>query len=141
MCMCRRLPCLTNFILFPLLMWLYLFVFSVGKKLWIYKKGTNKLCFDSGFWIIEAMRHFSSMFDGLARSFSMRRGKKNSSNGDGREAAETMAKDAKKHDMILRSSGFVSVDGSNNLASVCSKRGRKGVNQDCAIVWEVRPLP
>ncbi|MBA0611778.1 hypothetical protein Godav_012435, partial [Gossypium davidsonii] len=83
----------------------------------------------------EAMRHFSSMFNGLARSFSMRRGK-NSSNDDGREAAETMAKDAKKHDMILRSSGFVNVDGSNNLASVCSKRGRKGVNQDCAIVWE-----
>ncbi|KAH1105919.1 hypothetical protein J1N35_009687 [Gossypium stocksii] len=81
------------------------------------------------------MRHFSSMFNGLARSLSMRRGK-NSSNGDGREAAETMAKDAKKHDMILRSSGFVNVDGSNNLASVCSKRGRKGVNQDCAIVWE-----
>lgn len=83
------------------------------------------------------MRHFSSMFNGLARSFSIRRGK-NSENDDGREAAEAMAKDAKKNDLILRSSGFVNVDGSNNLASVFSKRGRKGVNQDCAIVWEVR---
>ncbi|EOY11564.1 Phosphatase 2C family protein isoform 2 [Theobroma cacao] len=75
------------------------------------------------------MRHFSSMFNGLARSFSIRRGK-NSENDDGREAAEAMAKDAKKNDLILRSSGFVNVDGSNNLASVFSKRGRKGVNQD-----------
>ncbi|KAK6288575.1 hypothetical protein POUND7_000116 [Theobroma cacao] len=81
------------------------------------------------------MRHFSSMFNGLARSFPIRRGK-NSENDDGREAAEAMAKDAKKNDLILRSSGFVNVDGSNNLASVFSKRGRKGVNQDCAIVWE-----
>ncbi|XVF41826.1 hypothetical protein PTKIN_Ptkin01aG0311600 [Pterospermum kingtungense] len=47
-----------------------------------------------------------------------------------------MAKDAKKNDLILRSSGFVNVDGSDNFASVFSKRGRKGVNQDCAIVWE-----
>ena len=83
------------------------------------------------------MRHFSSMFNGLASSFSIRRGK-NSGNGDGREAAEAMAKDAKKNELILRSSGFVNVDGSNNFASVFSKRGRKGVNQDCAIVWEVR---
>ncbi|OMP11453.1 phosphatase 2C (PP2C)-like protein [Corchorus olitorius] len=81
------------------------------------------------------MRHFSSMFNGLARSFSLRRGK-NSVNDDGREAAEAMAKDAKKNELILRSSGFVNVDGSNNFASVFSKRGRKGVNQDCAIVWE-----
>ncbi|PPE01943.1 hypothetical protein GOBAR_DD01019 [Gossypium barbadense] len=78
------------------------------------------------------MRQFSSMFNGLARSI---RGK-NSGNGDGKEAAEAMAKDAKKNDLILRSSGSVNVDGSNNLASVFSKRGRKGVNQDCAIVWE-----
>ena len=83
------------------------------------------------------MRHFSSMFNGLASSFSIRRGK-NSGNGDGREAAEALAKDAKKNDLILRSSGFVNVDGSNNFASVFSKRGRKGVNQDCTIVWEVR---
>ncbi|MBA0770962.1 hypothetical protein Gotri_019500 [Gossypium trilobum] len=81
------------------------------------------------------MSQISSMFNGLARSFSIRRGK-NPGNGDGREAAEVMAKDAKKNDLILRSSGFVNIDGSNNFASVFSKRGRKGVNQDCTIVWE-----
>ncbi|GAV58549.1 PP2C domain-containing protein, partial [Cephalotus follicularis] len=85
--------------------------------------------------IVKAMENFSSMFNGLARSFSLKRGK-NSMNCDGREAVETMAKEAKKNDMILRSSGFVHVDGSNNFASVFSKRGNKGVNQDCAIVWE-----
>ncbi|GMI85021.1 E Growth-Regulating 2 [Hibiscus trionum] len=78
------------------------------------------------------MRQFSSMLNGLARSL---RGK-NSGNDDGRDAAEAMAKDAKRNDLILRSSGSVNVDGSNNFASVFSKRGQKGVNQDCAIVWE-----
>lgn len=84
---------------------------------------------------MELMGHLSSMFNGLARSFWFRRGK-NSGICSGRDAAETMAKEAKKNELILRSSGVVNVDGSNNFASVFSKRGRKGVNQDCCIVWE-----
>lgn len=87
------------------------------------------------------MGHLSSMFNGLARSFSMRKVKNSNSNSggncDGRGAADAMVKDARKNDLILRSSGFVNVDGSNNFASVFSKRGNKGINQDCAIVWEV----
>lgn len=82
------------------------------------------------------MGHWSSMFNGLARSFSIKK-VKNSGNGDaGREAAEAMAKDAKKNDLILKSSGIVNVDGSKNFASVFTKKGQKGVNQDCCIVWE-----
>ncbi|KAL9248134.1 hypothetical protein vseg_021491 [Gypsophila vaccaria] len=82
------------------------------------------------------MGHWTSMINGLARSLSIKK-VKNSVNGDvGREAAEALAKDAKKNDMILRSSGVVNVDGSNNFASVCTKRGQKGVNQDACIVWE-----
>lgn len=69
----------------------------------------------------------------------MKKGRKNGK-CEGREAAEAMAKEAKKNDMILRSSGIVHVDGSNNFASVCSKKGQKGVNQDCCIVWEVYML-
>jgi len=86
--------------------------------------------------VVELMGHFSSMFNGLARSFSMKKGRKNEKCG-GREAAEAMAKEAKKNEMMLCSSGIVHVDGSNNFASVFSKRGQKGVNQDCCIVWEV----
>lgn len=83
------------------------------------------------------MGHWSSMFNGLARSFSIKK-VKNSGNGVvGRETAEAMAKDCKKNEMILRSSGIVNVNGSKNFASVFSKRGQKGVNQDCCIVWEV----
>ncbi|KAL4556238.1 hypothetical protein LXL04_038882 [Taraxacum kok-saghyz] len=76
------------------------------------------------------MGRFSFMLDGLARSFST--GKKGTSSRKcgGKEAAEAMAKDAKKNEMILRSSG------SNSFASVCSRKGEKGVNQDCCIVWE-----
>lgn len=82
------------------------------------------------------MGHFSSMFNSLARSFS---NKKDNNNGksNAKEAADEMAREAKKKAMILKSSGCVNADGSNNLASVFSRRGEKGVNQDCAIVWEV----
>lgn len=84
------------------------------------------------------MGHLSSMFNGLARSLSLKKGRSTScGKHDGREAAEAMAKEAKKNDLILSSSGTVDVHGSNNLASVFSKRGNKGVNQDCCIVWEV----
>ncbi|KAJ0501475.1 putative protein-serine/threonine phosphatase [Helianthus annuus] len=82
------------------------------------------------------MGRFSSMLDGLARTFSTSKRGANSSQCGGKEAAEAMAKDAKKNEMILRSSGTVNAKGSNNFASVCSKRGEKGVNQDCCIVWE-----
>lgn len=79
------------------------------------------------------MGHLTSMFNGLARSLSIKKGKNNSGS---RNAADAMAKDAKKNDLILRSSGFVNTDGSDNLASVFMKRGQKGVIQDCCIVWE-----
>uniref|UniRef100_A0A2P2JW98 protein-serine/threonine phosphatase n=1 Tax=Rhizophora mucronata TaxID=61149 RepID=A0A2P2JW98_RHIMU len=81
------------------------------------------------------MGRLSSMFNGLAWSLSLRKGK-NNENGDGREAVEAMAKEAKKNELILRSSGFLNVVGSKNSASVFLKRGEKGVNQDCCIVWE-----
>ncbi|MBA0764894.1 hypothetical protein Gotri_014174 [Gossypium trilobum] len=78
-----------------------------------------------------------SLFDGLARSVSMKKGKNQNNETDGgREAAESMAKDAKKNEMMLCSSGTVNSNKSNDFASICSKRGQKGTNQDSAIVWE-----
>ncbi|KAI3445378.1 hypothetical protein Pfo_002043 [Paulownia fortunei] len=82
------------------------------------------------------MGHLSSMLNGLASSLSIKRIKKLKNNFGNCEAVEAMAKNAKKNDLILRTSGIVNVDGSKNLASVFSKRGEKGVNQDCCIVWE-----
>ncbi|KAL2468633.1 putative protein phosphatase 2C 73 [Forsythia ovata] len=85
------------------------------------------------------MGHLSSMFNGLARSLSTKKTKNlknNGGNSDAREAVETMIKDAKKNDLILRSSGTVNVSRTKNFASVFSKRGQKGVNQDCCVVWE-----
>ncbi|CAN8255762.1 unnamed protein product [Cochlearia groenlandica] len=82
------------------------------------------------------MGHFSSMFNGLARSFSTKKVKNNNGNNDAKETADEMAKEAKKKEMILKSCGYVYAQGSNNSASVFSKRGEKGVNQDCALVWE-----
>lgn len=76
------------------------------------------------------------MLDGLARSFFTKRVKHSGSGDIGRETADAMAKNAKKNDLILRSSGIVHLDGSKNFASICTKRGQKGINQDCCIVWE-----
>lgn len=83
------------------------------------------------------MGRFSSMIEGLTRTFLTAKKETSSSQCGGKESAEAMAKDAKKNEMILRSSGSVNVNRSNNFSSVCSKRGEKGVNQDCCIVWEV----
>lgn len=80
------------------------------------------------------------MFNGLARSFSIKKAKNNNGKSYPKKAADEMAREAKKKELILRSSGCINADGSNNLASVFSKRGEKGVNQDCAIVWEVHYL-
>ncbi|GKC84214.1 probable protein phosphatase 2C 34 [Tanacetum coccineum] len=79
------------------------------------------------------MGRFISMFNGLAKSMLPTKRVKISEEYVGKETAEAMAKDAKKNDTILRSSGTITV---NNFVSVCSKRGEKGVNQDCCIVWE-----
>lgn len=82
------------------------------------------------------MGHFSSAFNRLAKSFATKKGR-SSDECNGREAAVAMAKEAKRNHFMLHSSGTVNVDGSNNFASVFSRKGQKGVNQDCCIVWEV----
>ncbi|KAJ4844972.1 hypothetical protein Tsubulata_011705 [Turnera subulata] len=76
---------------------------------------------------------FPSFFDGLARTVSIKKGKEKDV---GKEAAEALAKGAKKKELMLSSSGTTKSNKSNNFASVCSKQGQKGVNQDRLIVWE-----
>ncbi|KAL5701059.1 hypothetical protein ACHQM5_026438 [Ranunculus cassubicifolius] len=81
------------------------------------------------------MGHFSSLFNGLARSFSIKRGK--SQNNDiGKEVSLMMEKEAKKNHLISHSSGVIHIEGSSNFVSLYTRRGQKGVNQDCFIVWE-----
>ncbi|EOY06595.1 hypothetical protein QUC31_016186 [Theobroma cacao] len=77
-----------------------------------------------------------SFLDGLARTVSIKKGRNGGQTDVGREAAETMAKDAKKNELMRSSSGTVKSIKSSNFASVCSKRGQKGINQDSAVVWE-----
>lgn len=86
--------------------------------------------------ILGAMVLFPSILDGLARTMSIKKGS-NFRNDVGRKAAEALAKEAKKNELMLRSSGIMKSEKSDNLSSVCSKRGKKGMNQDCLVVWEV----
>jgi hypothetical protein len=66
------------------------------------------------------MRQISSMLQGLARSMA----------GKERKGEE-------EHGTVLRTSGTLRGEGSETFAAAYSRRGEKGTNQDCSIVWEV----
>ncbi|CAD6334063.1 unnamed protein product [Miscanthus lutarioriparius] len=75
------------------------------------------------------MRQISSLLQGLARSLSVgrdRKGDGGAGDGDGKTAMPA----------VLRTSGTLWGVGSDTFAAVCSRRGEKGINQDCSIVWE-----
>ncbi|ONK63407.1 uncharacterized protein A4U43_C07F14820 [Asparagus officinalis] len=77
------------------------------------------------------------MFSGFARSlYGSGRRRKVLEDDGGRDAADNLLKEAKKKEMILKSSGFVRGEECNVFVSVYSQRGEKGVNQDCSIVWQ-----
>lgn len=81
------------------------------------------------------MVQFSSIFTGFRKSLAIKNGRK-SGHDFGREVANTLAKEAKKNELMLTSSGCVAC-GSKNSVSFFSKGGKKGINQDRFIVWEV----
>ncbi|KAL6990018.1 protein-serine,threonine phosphatase [Sarracenia purpurea var. burkii] len=81
------------------------------------------------------MVQFSSFLNGLAKSISIKNGRKDRIDV-GREAADALAKEARNNDLILSSPGIVGGNKSDNFASVFSKRGQKGMNQDCFVVWK-----
>lgn len=72
------------------------------------------------------MRQISSLLQGLARSLSVGKDRKGDGAGDGKTAMPA----------VLRTSGTLWGEGSETFAAVCSRRGEKGTNQDCSIVWE-----
>ncbi|XP_047316765.1 probable protein phosphatase 2C 34 [Impatiens glandulifera] len=81
------------------------------------------------------MRQISSIWSGLTKTILIKSGKKADVDCR-REATDALVKEATKNDMILRSPGVVIARDSDHLTSVFSKGGKKGVNQDCFIVWE-----
>lgn len=82
---------------------------------------------------------FPSFLEGLARTRSLKK-MKNCHEDVARKTAEALEKEAKKNELVLSSSsGIFMSDKSNNFSSVCSKRGQKGINQDCLFIWEVSP--
>ncbi|XP_020238497.1 probable protein phosphatase 2C 34 [Cajanus cajan] len=78
---------------------------------------------------------FPSLVNGLARTVSLKKDKSCRKDG-GRKAVEALAKEAKKNELLLTSSGIVKSPKANNVASVFTKKGQKGFNQDKLIVWE-----
>ncbi|KMT16528.1 hypothetical protein BVRB_3g048220 [Beta vulgaris subsp. vulgaris] len=79
------------------------------------------------------MVQFSSLFEGLARGVSSKA--RSIKNDKEREAADSLADEARKNHLIVRCPGAKTAR-SNATASVFSKKGEKGINQDCLTVWE-----
>lgn len=52
---------------------------------------------------------------------------------------EMMNAEAKVSQILSKMPGRICTNGSTSSACAYSKQGRKGVNQDCMIVWEVYP--
>ncbi|KAJ1407686.1 PPM-type phosphatase domain [Sesbania bispinosa] len=78
---------------------------------------------------------FPSFVNGLARTVSLKK-EKSCGKDDGRKTVEALAKEARKNELLLSSSGIVKSSKANNFACLFTKQGQKGVNQDCLIVWE-----
>ncbi|RDX64222.1 putative protein phosphatase 2C 34, partial [Mucuna pruriens] len=88
-------------------------------------------------WNVVAMVLFPSLVNGLVRSVSLKRDKSCRKDGEsGRKAVEALAKEARKNELLLTSSGIVKSAKASNVASVFTKKGQKGFNQDRLIVWE-----
>ncbi|KAK7303748.1 hypothetical protein RJT34_14662 [Clitoria ternatea] len=85
-----------------------------------------------------AMVLFPSLVNGLARTVSFKKEKsgRKDDDDDGRKAVEALAKEARKNELLLSSSGIVKSSKTNNCVCVFTKKGQKGVNQDNLIVWE-----
>ncbi|XP_027339030.1 probable protein phosphatase 2C 73 [Abrus precatorius] len=78
---------------------------------------------------------FPSLVNGLTRTVSLKK-EKSGRKDAGRKAVEALEKEARKNELLISSSGIVRSFKANNFASLFTKKGQKGVNQDCLIVWE-----
>lgn len=83
------------------------------------------------------MVQLSNIFNTLSKNISNSSSKKKTRLGIGGEAAVVLAKEAKRNELLLTSSGSVNAKNKEAFSSGHSKRGKKGLNQDCFILWEV----
>ncbi|KAL0388837.1 UNVERIFIED_CONTAM: hypothetical protein Sradi_2765500 [Sesamum radiatum] len=80
------------------------------------------------------MVQLSALFNTFSKNITSGPGKK-SRHGVGREAAIHLAKEAKRHELLLTASGVATARNQKNFAAY-SKQGKKGLNQDRFIVWQ-----
>lgn len=83
------------------------------------------------------MVFFPYLLEELVRSVSIKRAKSNGHDVVGRAAVKALVKEAKRNELVLSSTGTIRTSKSTKHASVCSRRGSKGINQDCFVIWEV----
>ena len=83
------------------------------------KRGGGEETLSGCFFGVTRMRQLSSLLQGLARSMALGKERKEEEQGT-----------------VLRTSGTLRGEGSGTLAAVWSRRGEKGTNQDCSVVWE-----
>ncbi|KAL2470304.1 putative protein phosphatase 2C 73 [Abeliophyllum distichum] len=81
------------------------------------------------------MVQLSTLLMTISKNVSIRSRKKRRTDV-GKQTADELVKEAKRKELMRTSSGIVNADKYNTFASVHSKRGKKGINQDRFIVWE-----
>lgn len=78
---------------------------------------------------------FPEVIEEMVRNMSIK--KKNNEDDGGKEGGrEVMSKEGKRKKSMICLSGSVKTTKFDDMASVCSKRGNKGINQDSLVVWE-----
>ena len=76
---------------------------------------------------------FPEVIEEMVRNMSIK--KKNNNEDDGNK--EKIGKEGRKNKSMICLSGSVKTSKFEDMASVCSKRGNKGINQDSLVLWEV----
>ncbi|KAG9130503.1 hypothetical protein Leryth_023344 [Lithospermum erythrorhizon] len=81
------------------------------------------------------MVQISTFFNDLARNISTRSPRKMCHYAKS-DTLDSIIKEARSDGLISTSPTVVDANSSTNFTSIYSKRGQKGINQDCFVVWE-----
>ncbi|GAA0185568.1 protein phosphatase [Lithospermum erythrorhizon] len=81
------------------------------------------------------MVQISTFFTGLARNLSIRSPRKSYLDAQS-DDLDSITKEARNNGLVLTSPCIVDAKSSGSFTSIYSKRGQKGINQDCFVVWE-----
>lgn len=79
---------------------------------------------------------FPEVIEEMVRNMSIKKKNNNNNNNEDDGSKEKIGKEGKKNKSMICLSGSFKTSKFEDMASVCSKRGNKGINQDSLVLWE-----